>query len=223
MTEPEPTEPVIVQERPPPAADQPPPFSAAFEDGKRWLLLLVIALVWVLLDQASKAWAHGTLQYLPGRVIHLVDGFAAFSYVRNPGAAWGFLSSADSAFRLPFFIVVTSVAMIFMLYIFIRLEPGQWLLMLALSCILGGAIGNFIDRIRFNYVIDFILLHYQMRWRWPTFNVADVAITVGVTLMLGEMILGPLFAHPAAATEVDTDQPLEEAGASLGQTPDKES
>jgi len=192
VNEPESTEPVTGEE------PEPPEFNP-WRDRNRWLMLAIIAPVWVVLDQVSKAWAQGTLQHLPGRVIHLVDGFFAFSYVRNPGAAWGFLSTADGSFRLPFFITVTLVAMVFMLYIFIRLEPGQWLLMLALSSILGGALGNFIDRVRFNYVIDFILVHVQMRWRWPTFNVADVAISVGVTLMLGEMIFGPMLARRTAA------------------------
>ena len=179
------------------------PAFSPWRDRSRWLLLLVVATVWVILDQVTKAWAHGTLQHMPGRVMHLVDGFFALSYVRNPGAAWGFLASADGSFRLPFFITVTSVAMVFMLYIFVRLEPGQWLLMLALSSILGGALGNFIDRVRFNYVIDFILMHVQMRWRWPTFNVADVAISVGVALMLGEMIFGPMLARRAGGAEAD--------------------
>ncbi len=172
---------------------------------RRWLFLIVVALVTCGLDQASKEWANSTLQFEPGRTIQVVEGYAAFSYVRNPGAAWGFLARADASFRLPFFITVTSVAMVFMLYIFIRLEPNQRLLMVALSLILGGALGNFVDRVRFNYVVDFILLHYQMRFRWPTFNIADVAITVGVVLMLGEMLLGPWFQRrreaevPAAA------------------------
>lgn len=160
-------------------------------DRRRWVLLLVIALTVCGLDQASKAWADSTLFETPGRTIQLVEGYAAFSYVRNPGAAWGLLSGASDAFRFPFFVAMTSLAMAFMLYIFIRLEPDQRWLMVALALILGGAMGNFIDRVRFNYVIDFILLHYQMRFRWPTFNVADVGITAGVIMMLGEMLLGP--------------------------------
>ncbi len=168
-----------------------PPHQSPWTDRRRWILLLVIAVVSVALDQGTKQWANEVLQFEPGRMITVVDGYAAFRYVRNPGAAWGFLSSADASFRLPFFIVVTSLAMVFMLYIFIRLEPDQTLLMVALSLILGGALGNFIDRVRFNEVVDFILLHYQMRLRWPTFNVADIAISVGVGMMLLEMVLGP--------------------------------
>lgn len=177
---------------PPPAPPQ--QRSTAF----RWWMLLVVLLLSVSLDQWSKHWAQTELQTLPGRSITLVPGYAGFTYVRNPGAAWGFLARSDVSFRRPFFLGMTVLAMIFMGVIFVRLEESQRWLLWALALILSGALGNFIDRLRFNYVVDFIDLHLEGRFYWPKFNIADVAITVGVVMLLLEMVAGPWWRRRAA-------------------------
>jgi signal peptidase II len=155
----------------------------------RWVVLLAVTLLVAAADQGAKHWAETDLQTRPGRRLVVVEGYASLAYVRNPGAAWGLLASAKASFRRPFFFFVNLAAMVFILAIFARLAPGQALLMAALSLVMGGAVGNCIDRIRLGYVIDFILLHFHNRFRWPNFNVADIAITVGVLLLLLEMIL----------------------------------
>lgn len=157
----------------------------------KWVVLLAVVLVVVAADQLTKHWAHEELQRQPGGRITVIEGYAAFAYIRNPGAAWGFLARAKESFRQPFFLSISVLAMLFILYIHWRLEPGQLLLLVALSLVMGGAIGNFIDRLRFNFVVDFIKVHYRHRYEWPTFNVADIAITVGVILLFAEMLLGP--------------------------------
>jgi signal peptidase II len=121
--------------------------------------------------------------------IAVIDDFWHFRYVENPGAAWGFLSRAPAWFRTPFFLFVSVVAMVFIVFYFRRTTPDQRLLRLALSLVFGGAIGNFLDRVRLGYVIDFIDWHWYDKASWPTFNIADAAITVGVSMMVLEMLL----------------------------------
>jgi signal peptidase II len=125
----------------------------------------------------------------PGRAVKVIESFFHLRYVENPGAAWGFLAEADDAFRGPFFMAISVTAVIFILWVFRRVQPWQRLLSAALALVLGGAIGNLIDRVRFGRVVDFIDWHYEDRFRWPTFNVADAAITVGVVLLVFDAIL----------------------------------
>jgi signal peptidase II len=161
-----------------PSSSSPPPEATPALDQRwrgKWLALAIITVVCVGLDQGTKHWAQTDLQHRLTRRVTLVEGYLALSYVRNPGAAWGFLARANK----------------FILYLFRKLEPGQHLMMTALSLVMGGAIGNFIDRIRFNYVVDFIDFHIQRRFKWPTFNVADIAITIGVLLLFLEMFILP--------------------------------
>ncbi|HHU75578.1 MAG TPA: signal peptidase II [Firmicutes bacterium] len=119
-------------------------------------------------DQLSKNWVVLRLQ--PGESWPLIDNVLHLTHVRNPGAAFGIL-----AFRTSFFIIV-SLLMIFLILSGERLFPrGNSLLHLGMSLLLGGAIGNLIDRIRFGYVIDFLDIRV-----WPVFNVADIALVLGV-------------------------------------------
>jgi len=121
--------------------------------------------------------------------VAILDNFWHYRYVENPGAAWGFLSGAASWFRTPFFLLVSLAAQIFIVFYFRKTTADQRMLRVALSLVMGGAIGNFIDRVRFGYVIDFIDWHWYDKATWPTFNIADSAITVGVSLMVLDMLL----------------------------------
>jgi len=170
----------------------------------RWLYLLLITTTVGAADQATKHWAQYDLQ--PVRQQRLLKGYIKFNftYVRNPGAAWGFLARAEESFRRPFFLIISLVAMTFILYLFLRLQRGQLLLMAALALVMGGAVGNFIDRIRYNYVVDF--LDFRVGgFKWPTFNVADVAITVGVIFLFAEMFLLPWLRHRAQSSAASED------------------
>ena len=155
----------------------------------KWFILLTICLIIGGIDQWSKHWAQTQLRTEHGGRVTLLKDYVALTYVRNPGAAWGFLARADRSFRRPFFLVVSFAAVFFILHLFRKLRFDQTLMMVALSLIMSGAIGNLIDRIRLGYVIDFLDFHIDTRFRWPTFNVADVAISTGVGLLLLEMIL----------------------------------
>lgn len=121
--------------------------------------------------------------------VAVIDNFWHFRYVENPGAAWGFLSGSASALRTPFFLLISLFAMGFIIVYFRKTLPNQRWLRLGLALVFGGAIGNFLDRVRLGYVIDFIEWHYYDKYAWPTFNVADAGITVGVAILLLEMFL----------------------------------
>jgi len=121
------------------------------------------------------------------RKVTVIDGYWDFEYTVNPGAAFGLLSDSNSSYRLPFFVVVSLLAVLVILYLLRGVHPSQKLLVVALSMIGTGAMGNFIDRLRFGHVIDFVVWKYTDAYRWPTFNVADALISVGVALMLIEI------------------------------------
>ena len=135
-----------------------------------------------------------------GRTI-VSESFWSFVYAENPGAAWSFLRDAPEWFRTPFFLLVSVAAMVFIVVYFRRTEPQQRSLRLALALVYGGALGNFFDRVRLGYVIDFIDWHWYGRFTWPTFNVADSAITVGVVIMAADM----LFHKPRERSKVTAE------------------
>ncbi len=114
--------------------------------------------------------------------VRVVDGFWSWRYAENKGAAWSMFARLGDSLRLPLLIGVSSLAVVFILGFVRQLEPGQTLLFWALSLVLGGAAGNLVDRVYLGYVIDFILW-YRGSFYWPTFNVADAAISVGVGLI----------------------------------------
>lgn len=144
----------------------------------KWLWLSLLALV---LDQASKLLIDGTMQLYQS--IPLLPSFN-LTYVHNTGAAFSFLSTAGGWQRWLFagLALVISIGITVWLT---RLQKHETVLAAALSLVLGGAIGNLIDRLIYGYVIDFLDVYYGA-WHWPAFNIADAAITLGVMLMLAE-------------------------------------
>jgi len=148
------------------------------------LLGLLTGLV-VLLDQCTKLWVHSNFRLGEQRTV--IPGFLDLHYIRNTGAAFGFLSGTHASFRIPFFVLVSVAAIGIILYLAKKMEDTGGMSSLSLSLVLGGAIGNLVDRIRLGEVIDFVSVHY--RWfRWPAFNVADSAITVGVILLVYRIV-----------------------------------
>lgn len=142
----------------------------------KYLLLMLLVLV---LDQLSKWWVLAS--YQPYEVQSLLPVFN-MTLVFNKGAAFSFLSDAGGWQRW-FFIGLSSLISIILLIWLLRLKAGEQLTALSLALILGGALGNLVDRVRLGQVVDFLDFHWQ-HWHWPAFNVADSAITVGVVLML---------------------------------------
>jgi signal peptidase II len=139
----------------------------------------------LVLDQATKFLVDKTMAM--HQSIDLIPNFASFTYLRNTGAAFGFLAGARSSLRIAFFALISSVAIGCIVYLIRGLRPRQKALLVSLSLILGGAIGNLIDRLRLGEVIDFIDLHWY-DIHWPAFNVADSAISIGVALLFIQML-----------------------------------
>ncbi len=144
----------------------------------KWLALSLLAVV---LDQVSKWAVDSSMQLYQS--IHLVPYFN-LTYVRNTGAAFSFLSEAGGWQRWFFAGLAIFISIVIAVWL-ARLKQHETLLAVALSLVLGGAIGNLIDRLAYGYVIDFLDVYYQ-NWHWPAFNIADSAITLGVVLMLLE-------------------------------------
>jgi len=144
----------------------------------KWLWLSLLALI---LDQASKLAVDGSMQLYQS--IRIMPYFN-LTYVHNTGAAFSFLSEAGGWQRW-FFAGLALVISVVIAFWLARLKRHETLLAVALALVLGGAMGNLIDRLAYGYVIDFLDVYYQ-DWHWPAFNIADSAITLGVILMLAE-------------------------------------
>ncbi len=154
----------------------------------KYKVLLLVTFLVVITDQGTKMYIDHTFPLEEGRkIVVLVPNYVNLTHVRNPGAAFGMLAGSNENFRGPFFLVTSTLATAIILLVLYRLPPGKSSSAFFLSLILGGAVGNVIDRLRFGEVIDFLDFHWR-HLHWPTFNVADIAISVGVILLLIQMI-----------------------------------
>ena len=141
---------------------------------------LVFMLAIILLDQASK-WL--VTKHLPlGGAREVVRGFLRLWHVHNSGAVWGFFSGHDGGVIPKVITGLAIAALLTVLYFFLHADRRSRLELASYSFILGGALGNIIDRLRLGYVVDFLDAHVKT-WHWPTFNVADSCITIGVLLL----------------------------------------
>ena len=140
-----------------------------------WLAAIVI------LDQLTKAIVDRTMALYQS--IPLVDGLFSLTYVRNTGAAFGIFAGSAEVFRRPLLILVSIFASGFIVTLLQRLDDRERGLITALTFILGGAVGNLIDRIFYGEVIDFLDVYWR-NYHWPAFNVADSFITIGVAIAL---------------------------------------
>ena len=146
-----------------------------------WLVLLIVAAT-IIIDQLTK---YLVVQYMTiGQSISIIDNFLYITSHRNEGAAWGILQG-----KMLFFYVVTLIVIGVVILWIRRLDvKTEKLLVIALSLILGGAIGNFIDRVMYQHVVDFIDT-YIFGYNFPIFNIADSALCIGVFLMAVDAIL----------------------------------
>jgi signal peptidase II len=177
---------------------------------KALILCLAATAVFTAMDLGSKRWAlerlsepsaiasqpscepdqYGRIQ--PQRAqrqpVVLIENYLEFRYAENCGAAFGFMRDMPSIIRKGVFYVAAAGAVVLLLWMFITGRGGT-LFAISVPLIISGAIGNFVDRIRFGYVVDFVRFHLNDRWAYPTFNVADAWITIGVALILIEGFL----------------------------------
>ena len=150
-------------------------------------LMSIAALIILALDQITKLWISGSMTV--GQDITVIEGFARLRYTHNSGAAFGLFSDATGILSIISMLVIVGI-----LVAFVRLgHPGR-LSVLAAGLVVGGALGNLVDRVRLGYVVDFVEVygaHIKIGntiYTFPVFNVADSAITVGVILILATLL-----------------------------------
>jgi signal peptidase II len=167
---------------------------------------LLISVVVVALDQVTKWLVHQVMELHETRA--LVEGLLSLTYVRNRGAAFGILSDAELPYQSVLFSAVSLMALAAIGFYAWRLPAGNRLARAALALIMGGALGNLMDRARLGYVIDFVDVFWGPH-HWPAFNVADSAISVGVALLLLDIV------RPSQASEPKPEvaSPTQPAGA----------
>jgi signal peptidase II len=151
---------------------------------KYWVLLICVVLI-VALDQYTKYEAQQRIRLY--QTIKVIDGFFNLTHLRNTGGAFGILGGQKGGIGSFFFLVLPSAAVGIIFYLIYKLKEHERILSLSLSLILSGAIGNLIDRMRYREVVDF-LDFYLFSYHWPAFNIADSAITIGIGLMIFELL-----------------------------------
>lgn len=147
--------------------------------------LLITAALIVLFDQGTKAMLGASLPLYES--VTIIPGFLDFTHVRNTGAAFGLLNSADLPMKWAIMVALAVVAILAIGAYGATLRADEKVALAGLSLVLGGAIGNLIDRARLGYVLDFVDV-YSGNWHFWAFNVADAAITVGAVLVIFDLL-----------------------------------
>ena len=153
---------------------------------RKYLFLGSVFAIGLILDQWTKQAVLDRFKW--GESVAVLKGFFNLTYVRNKGAAFGFLHSAPEAFREPFFLAIPVIAIFVLGYLFYRAKPDDRLSLWAFSLIICGAAGNLVDRVRLGYVVDFLDFYVESWCHWPAFNIADSAIVVGVALLFTQSL-----------------------------------
>lgn len=141
------------------------------------ILIGIIFAASIVLDQLTKKWAVGFLK--DGSSIKVIGDFLRFTYAENRGAAFSILQD-----QRVFFIITTVVMLAVMAYIYFKTKNITKLSKLSIAMIAGGAIGNFLDRLRLGYVVDFIDVRFGSFYNFPIFNIADSFVVCGTILMI---------------------------------------
>jgi signal peptidase II len=137
---------------------------------------IIIIILGLIVDRITKLWAMNRL--LGREDIVIIKDIFSFSYVENRGAAFGILQG-----KVNILAIVTILAIAGMFYFLIKYRPESMLCRISIAMILSGAIGNFIDRVWYKYVVDFIMFHYKEVYYFPNFNIADTLVVIGTGLL----------------------------------------
>lgn len=150
---------------------------------------VLVSLAVLLLDHATKYLVSSGLAL--GENIELIPGYLRISYVLNYGVAFGLFSEPQSSWK-PYFLGGMAILAVMVIVIYsLRMPSERVFLQTALAVTTGGILGNFFDRILHSSVVDFIEVHIQNRFYWPTFNIADSAITIGIAMLLIDTLRHP--------------------------------
>lgn len=137
----------------------------------------IILVAGLILDRITKIWAVNTLKGNEG--ITVIEGFFDLSYLENRGAAWGIFQGKTTMLA-----ILTGIIIIGIIVNFYRTKKKSLLFTLSNAFIVTGAVGNLIDRVREGFVVDFLEFHYGTRYYFPTFNVADMFVSVGTVFLI---------------------------------------
>lgn len=152
------------------------------------LFVPVFALTFAI-DQWTKAWILARFSY--GEEQTIIPGFFNLTHVRNPGGAFSFLATLPGELRQVFFLGTGALAIVLLLAFLRRIDARDGLAATAIGGVLGGAIGNLVDRVRHGEVVDFLDFRLIGGYVWPTFNMADCWIVIGVALLMIQMFFEP--------------------------------
>jgi len=143
--------------------------------------LAIISTIVVVLDQVTKVAVQKAIT--PYHAIKVIPGFFNLTHVYNPGGAFGFAADQSAMVRAVLFLFISALALIFIFYFYKKTPDSYRMLATGFALIFGGAIGNLIDRIRFGTVVDFLSFYFR-GWSWPSFNIADIAISAGMVIFV---------------------------------------
>jgi signal peptidase II len=163
-------------------------FKTVVVDPRRYLFLAGVVGTVFVVDQITKGLIQRTMRLHES--IPIIDRLFSLTYIRNPGAAFGLFAEHGNGLRMIFFVTISVAAILFLWSLFVKTPKEAWLGRLSIAMVMGGALGNLVDRVRFGEVVDF-LDFYIGTYHWPAFNVADSCISVGVALMLWYFIRTP--------------------------------
>ena len=152
---------------------------------RKYIFFIILVPFWVIFDQMTKSWATSRLK---GSPIEIIENFFTLRYATNRGAAWGMFGNFHEDIRIPFFYLITIIATAVLIFFVRKVKADKILMPIALASIAGGMYGNFIDRVYVKFVVDFIDWHYYTS-HWPTFNIADVAISIGMGFIILDWIV----------------------------------
>ena len=161
----------------------------------------VVAFIILLVDYLTKWMVRVRLD--PIQSVEIIPGYLRLSYWQNSGVAFGLFDAVASVWK-PYILAALAVVAVVVIVVYGKhMPPERKLLRASLAIIIGGILGNFVDRIVRGYVIDFIDFHIYDTFHWPTFNVADSAITIGIALLLIDTVKNPAV-NPAVKEDVET-------------------
>ena len=160
-----------------------------------------VAFIVLLVDFLTKWIVRVRLD--PNQSVEIIPGYLRLSYWENSGVAFGLFDAVTSVWK-PYILAALAIAAVMVIVVYsAHMPPERKLLRVSLAVIIGGILGNFADRIVRGYVIDFIDFHIYDTFHWPTFNVADSAITIGIALLLIDTVKNPAV-EPAVKKDAET-------------------
>jgi signal peptidase II len=162
--------------------------NSRFKNSKYFRLFIIAGAV-IVIDQISKLVVFELMPLYESLIV--IPGFFNITHVHNPGGAFGFLAEQSAALRYFVFLFISSVAVVLIIYFYHKTPDNYLLLSCGFALILGGAVGNMIDRIRLGVVIDF-LDFYVGNLHWPAFNVADSSITIGMVIFIYHLLFNKM-------------------------------